>query len=347
MASMMAGALFAYLNYRSLRRRWIFVGFSILVPIVANWLRAYMIVMLGHLSGNRLAVGVDHLIYGWVFFGFVILVMFTIGMRWAEPEAAPAAGAHAAGSAEGRFPSFGADAARRLWGAGAGAVLVALLPHALQSALSAIERSDTPTLAALAHPQGGWQPLDSGSVGAWAGWKPIFLQPSSERTLAFVKDGQPVGLYIAYYRQQTYERKLVSTANMLVHARNKEWARTAGGRRSLEIGGRELTVRTADLRSGAIAGDARRLHVWQVYWINGRWVESDVRAKLQGALARLLGRGDESAVVIVYTPRQAGSDAERTLQDFLAANLAPIEQALAATRDAPPLPAVAARSDER
>ena len=43
-----------------------------------------MIVLLGHYSGNRLAVGVDHLIYGWVFFGIVIGIMFFIGSRWAE-----------------------------------------------------------------------------------------------------------------------------------------------------------------------------------------------------------------------------------------------------------------------
>ena len=61
-ASLMVGALFAYLNYRSMRRRWLFMLVALAVPIVANWLRAYMIVMIGHLSSNRLAVGVDHLI---------------------------------------------------------------------------------------------------------------------------------------------------------------------------------------------------------------------------------------------------------------------------------------------
>ncbi len=49
-ASLMVGTLYAYLSYRSPRRRVIFMGFAILVPIVANWLRAYMIVMIGHLS---------------------------------------------------------------------------------------------------------------------------------------------------------------------------------------------------------------------------------------------------------------------------------------------------------
>jgi hypothetical protein len=45
-----------------------------------------MIVMIGHLSDNTLAVGVDHLIYGWVFFGIVIMAMFWIGARWREDE---------------------------------------------------------------------------------------------------------------------------------------------------------------------------------------------------------------------------------------------------------------------
>ena len=68
-ASLTVGTLFAYLSYRSLNRRLIFVGVAFAVPVIANWMRAYMIVMIGHLSGNKLAVGVDHLIYGWVFFG--------------------------------------------------------------------------------------------------------------------------------------------------------------------------------------------------------------------------------------------------------------------------------------
>ena len=62
----------------------VLVGVAIVVPVVANWLRAYMIVMLGHLSNNTIAVGVDHLVYGWVFFGIVIMLMFWIGARWAE-----------------------------------------------------------------------------------------------------------------------------------------------------------------------------------------------------------------------------------------------------------------------
>jgi hypothetical protein len=56
----------------------------VVVPIVANWLRAYMIVMIGQLSEMKYAVGIDHLIYGWLFFGVVVLILFWIGSFWRE-----------------------------------------------------------------------------------------------------------------------------------------------------------------------------------------------------------------------------------------------------------------------
>jgi exosortase A len=95
-ASLTVGALFAYLNYRSTAKRLLFMGVALLVPLVANWLRAYGIVLLGHVSGNELANGVDHLIYGWVFFGIVIMAMLLIGARWADVPGAAGAPAAAA-----------------------------------------------------------------------------------------------------------------------------------------------------------------------------------------------------------------------------------------------------------
>ena len=83
-ASLTIGTLFAHLNFKSWRRRIFFICLSVLVPISANWLRAYLIVLLGHLSDNQIATGVDHLIYGWIFFGLVVTIMFVIGAKWAD-----------------------------------------------------------------------------------------------------------------------------------------------------------------------------------------------------------------------------------------------------------------------
>ncbi|WP_139842728.1 exosortase A, partial [Janthinobacterium sp. GW458P] len=83
-AALALGALYAHLNFRSARRRLAVMAAALLVPILANGVRAYLIVMLGHLSNMRLAVGVDHLVYGWLFFGLVALLLFWIAARWRE-----------------------------------------------------------------------------------------------------------------------------------------------------------------------------------------------------------------------------------------------------------------------
>ncbi len=70
--------LYAHLTYRSWFKRGLCVLASVIVPIIANGFRAYMIVMMGHLSDMKLAVGVDHLIYGWVFFGVVVLLFLPL-----------------------------------------------------------------------------------------------------------------------------------------------------------------------------------------------------------------------------------------------------------------------------
>lgn len=98
MASLSAGAFYAYVNFRSNRRRLVFIALSLIVPVVANWLRAYLTVLIGHLSNNTLAVGFDHIVYGWVFFGVVMFGLFLIGARMIDdppPARAPAPGASA------------------------------------------------------------------------------------------------------------------------------------------------------------------------------------------------------------------------------------------------------------
>jgi exosortase A len=84
-ASFTLGTLFAYLNYQSNKKRLVFILFSLALPLLANGIRAYGIVMIAHLSDMKYATGVDHLIYGWMFFGLVIFVMFAVGSIWSDP----------------------------------------------------------------------------------------------------------------------------------------------------------------------------------------------------------------------------------------------------------------------
>jgi exosortase A len=296
-ASLTVGTLYAYLTYNSLKRRLIFVGISLLVPVAANWLRAYMIVMLGHLSGNRLAVGVDHLIYGWIFFGIVIAIMFAIGMRWAETEAARPTPSSAASPAGNGSP---------LW---LSALLIAGIASAGPFARAQLQDANDKTTPQLAMPQAvaPWQ-----AVPRFIDLQPQFGNPSATLHEAFLAGDQQVGLYIAYYRNQDYDRKLVTSTNMLVAPANHEWQLTSAG--STMGGGNALPsgIRTYEFSRKFSASDARYL-AWQWYWIDGHLTSSDIVAKALTAWSMLRGRGDDSAVVILYA---AKAEAERSLSTF-------------------------------
>ncbi|REL33973.1 exosortase A [Thalassotalea euphylliae] len=85
-ASMAVGTLYAHLTYRSFKKQLLFIVFAFLLPILANGVRAYLIVIIAHYSDMKYATGADHLVYGWIFFGFVIMLMFWVGGKFADPE---------------------------------------------------------------------------------------------------------------------------------------------------------------------------------------------------------------------------------------------------------------------
>lgn len=85
-ASAAVGALFAYLNYTKLKKQVIFFLFALILPILANGIRAYLIVAIAHYSDMKYATGADHLVYGWLFFGFVIMMMFWVGGKFIDEE---------------------------------------------------------------------------------------------------------------------------------------------------------------------------------------------------------------------------------------------------------------------
>ncbi|MEE9346309.1 MAG: exosortase A, partial [Methylococcales bacterium] len=83
-ASLTVGILFAYFSYSSWHKRLLFTAASIITPIIANSLRAYLIVLIGHFSNMELATGIDHFVYGWLFFGIVIALMMWVGSKFQD-----------------------------------------------------------------------------------------------------------------------------------------------------------------------------------------------------------------------------------------------------------------------
>ena len=312
-ASLMVGTLFAYLNYKTLWRRWVFVGVSIVVPIVANWVRAYMIVMLGHLSNNRLATGVDHLIYGWVFFGVVMLVMFGIGARWREEPAPQSAGIVIPWAREARETASTAS----FWMMSLAIASVTVVWPFVESGGGRSVGKDSIALASIDVP--GW----TSSANPIA-FEPQYRGPSGVLHETLQRGDAVVTLYVAYYRDQDVRRKLVSSENVLVNSEDPTWHRTGGATQDAIIGDTNYAVTTTQLQGPG----EQRLLAWQWYWIDGTITSSAAFAKALTAWSRLRGHGDDSAEVIIYTADADREHASVKLQAFIKDAWSPLDAAL-------------------
>jgi len=311
-SSITLGCLYAYLSYRSAKRRALFIALSVLVPIIANGLRAYMIVMIGHLSGMELATGVDHLIYGWLFFGLVMFIMFWIGSYWREDEAIPAPVPAAA-------PAPGALPARPIASVAIGAVLVC----ALWPLLGGISDKAAHNPAAVL--------LDGARLGTAAAapaWQPEFMASDAALRGRYTAGGAPVDLNLLYYRNQGPGKRLISSVNR-VDNRDAGFRQIGSSGRVEDIRGQQLA-----LRETLVKGPAGNYLVWHWTWIDGRFLANDYLGKLRQAQAKLMMHGDDGAAVSVATPVGENADSARaTLRAFLEANLAPLQATLEAARE--------------
>lgn len=311
-ASFTLGTLYAHLTYRSRRRQVLFALLSILVPILANSGRAYMIVMMGHLSGMTLAVGADHLVYGWVFFGIVMFLLFWIGGRWREDHL------------HGEDPPPPAAASAELQPASTATLVAAALALLVGVGVwplwaSHIERSEARTaMPSLQAPPLAWAP-----AAQFADWNPSFDPPAARLQQFYQQDGRLAGLSLLYYRNQHPGARLITSTNALT-VFGTEWRDIDSSARTEIIDGRAL-----GLREGVIADTRGKMLVWHWYRIDRKNTRSDYVGKAWQVAQRVMHGSDDGAAVLVFSRFDEHPEAARTtLRAFLAANLAPIEAAL-------------------
>ena len=148
-AAAMLSTLFALVNFERTGKRLAFIGTAIALAVLANWMRAVLVVLAGHLSGMTVGTGDDHVWFGWVFFGVAMFAVFAMGARWRDPEPQGRRAAAAAGRARPVGEPAGA-AWRRLAPAVPVAAIALATVVALDRALDVRPREDVPQLAAAA-----------------------------------------------------------------------------------------------------------------------------------------------------------------------------------------------------
>jgi exosortase A len=315
-ATITLGLLYAYLSYRSLWRRALFVAASVAVPIVANWLRVYMIVIIGHLSGMKYGVGFDHLVFGWVLFGMVALLLFWVGSHWRE-DVITAASTHRSQMAP--HAKLGSSLVT-------GALLTSITVTASPLFYEFLESSEPNVYREIATiaPVNGW----TLSPERPAVFHPNLMGARQTLEQVFEKDGRRVVLFIGYYANQREGSELIFNVNTIAQSRIRSWRQVAQDR----VRGNGLNFDAIQTR---LRSSSSGLAIWHWYWAGERWTALLEVVKAFQALDKLLGRGDDAAVVVLYTQ----SDSERRgidkgLQEF-SQDMAPvIAAALMRTRRA-------------
>ncbi len=305
-ASVALGTLFSHLMFRSWRRRLWFTVATILVPLIANGLRAFLIVSIAHLSSMRFAVGVDHLIYGWIFFGFVMLLLFLVGLRFRETEeSVPASevdtAAVRAGEARAPWRCLVAAAACTAFGVGSAAWSDNLHAPLPQTSTSTAE---------LASTLGPWVR----QARAAGDWSPRFNTAAETVLSSYAHGGARVEVFVAFYHDQRQGLEMINSDNTVFD--RPSWRRVAEG--SIATGADDPSaardVHVSYLRSGSVERT-----VWQWYVLGDLQSSNEPLLTARLAWERLRGRHPAAAVVAIATA--AGGDDARNdaiLREFFA-----------------------------
>jgi exosortase A len=273
-ATIAFGVLFADFALRSLFRRAVFIILCLIIPVFANGVRAYGIVLLGYLTSGRLAQGVDHVLYGWLFFSLVTLGLFAVG--WALRD---------------RIPAPPAPAPRRTKSSRGRTALVTVLvlfvvalPRGFAAWMDNTASAGSDIRLSLPVPP-GWEE-EAGKID----WQPAFAGADATLLKRYRSGSREIDTYIAYYRSQGQDKKLISVQNRITGS--DDWQISDRSAATMKIGDEPVGVAATRLSWGK-----RRRLVWSFYWIDDRFEANGIMAKLLQIKAELWERKPEAAFV--------------------------------------------------
>ncbi len=288
-ASVALATLYAFLMYRSSRRRLAFIALAVIIPIIANGLRAMLIIVLAHLSDMRLAAGVDHLVYGWLFFGIVMGLTFWIGGRWRETRALPEARARSDGAAA--IAPYGARSQ-----AFAAGLVIAMLCGAGAAAARFENAVPSPADAAIAValPAGiaGWS---GPAFGARSDWQPQFHGAGHTSMAGYRRGADTVQVFAAVYWAQSQGRELINSENRLYQP--LQWRLVRAGEAQLATDSASaIGVRTLVLQRGV---RRRMIAFW--YVVDGTPLRSALAVKIAHLKRLFTDRSLRPTIIAVAT----------------------------------------------
>lgn len=305
--------LAAHLCFHSWQRRAVFIVFALIVPILANGLRAFSTIWIAETWGPQFAIGADHVIYGWLFFGLVMALIGAVAWPWfdREPDEVPIDADRLARFLPARV-HHGPVAKMLMMAA---AIAIAAVPLGW-SRIAADRCIPILPLAAPAIP--GWQ---EAALDGADDWRARFDGANRRLDTRFVDAaGRSVEVTVAGYAGQREGREVVGYGQGAVDP-DSDWA---WGETLAPIG----PFQVDRIAKGELVRETATLYV-----IAGHVTSSPAEVKWRTLVARLSGSSDQRAYAIILSARSApGAPPRATMAAFVAAAGGPEQLALALTQ---------------
>lgn len=297
-ACMALGCLFAYLMFQRWWKRVAFVALSAVAPVIANGLRVYFTILIGETWGLEYATGTDHMIFGWQFFGTVLVLLLLVG--WFFRDRLPS-------DMYPQVPGEPPPAAVR------SVVWLAVVALLVAGPVVAANLASAPPPMALR--------LAAPSVAGWEasqivdGWRPAFQGAAGQVRLAYrsAADGEVVELFHAVYTGKPRRgHTLITFGNNLYDPAQSHILSRANPQVALAD---DRNTAAGEMRLSGASGS--RL-VWYWYCVGQRCTGSPTVTKLLQAAEVLRGRTPQSAVWALSAPVASNGveQARTTLQTF-------------------------------
>lgn len=280
-AAVAFGVFFAVLTYRSPWRRTAFIALSVVVPIIANGFRALGLIAVAQWVGSPTAALADHIIYGWIFFSFVLVVLIIVGLFFSDTNEAR----HRASDVQGRTPVH--PNISRMALVLTTCVLVAALGPVSASLLDTRQALPVPEFA----PRVAWPWHEAVAPREWT---PVVVKPTRSFLQTFVAGTDQIDRFVALYGAQGRGNNLIRSENH--DADERMWTFDSARSGVLSVHGRAIPVRVATWLRGA----ERRI-IWSFYAINAREVSGLWQVKWNQLRANLTTGNCVSAYVALST----------------------------------------------
>ncbi len=277
--------LYGYLYLPDLRRRTILLLAGVLMAIVMNWVRVFIIIYAGYLTDmQHYLVKVDHTNFGWALFALLLVPLVMIARRLEGKAESSDYSSIRSNHVNADLAAYKTSTSLAFVGTAA-LMITASIFGMIQNGSSQLSCEPI----RIPQQSGDWRLVDKLEND----WSPVFAGAADEAMRHYENGRHVVTLYMNIYSEQSEGSELIGYENHIEGA--GKWKHSGSARKKIYLDeGVVWDVSETILKSDE--GERRIIYYW--YIVGGHKAVDDLTAKLWQGYSRLAGNSQAGIMAI-------------------------------------------------